>query len=51
MKFQSVAVVAGISAWVWIAAASPEVSVESAVKVPEKSLDALIHGRDTWTVA
>lgn len=43
MKFQSVAVITGISAWVWIAAASPETSVESAVKAPEKSLEVLIH--------
>jgi hypothetical protein len=43
MKFQSVAVVAGISAWVWIAAASPEASVEASVKTPEKSLEVLIH--------
>ncbi len=39
MKFQSVAVITGVSAWVWIAAASPEVGVQ----VAEKSLEVLIH--------
>ncbi len=43
MKFQSVAVAAGISAWGWIAAASPEAAVESIVMAPEKSLEVLIQ--------
>ncbi len=43
MKFQHVVIVTGLSAWGWIAAASPEASVESGIKVPGKSLEVLIH--------
>lgn len=39
MRFQKVAVITGVSALVWIAAASPEVGVT----MPEKSLEVLIH--------
>ncbi|MES2921930.1 MAG: hypothetical protein V4819_10295 [Verrucomicrobiota bacterium] len=43
MKFQCVAVVAGVSAWGWIAVAAPDVPMESSVKAPEKSLAVLIQ--------
>ncbi len=42
MKFQSIAIATGIFAWVWIAAASPDAGVESAIKQPEKSLEGWI---------
>ncbi len=38
MKFQSVLVVTGLSAWGWMAAAAPESIVDSGLKVPRKSV-------------
>ena len=43
MKFQSVAMVGGLAGWMAIAAASPDTTAQSALKVPGKSLAALIQ--------
>ena len=42
MKFQSIVIATGIFGSGWIAAASPDAGVESAIKQPEKSLEGLI---------
>lgn len=43
MNFPSVVTVTGFAAWMTIAAAAPETSAQSGLKVPEKSLAALIE--------
>lgn len=43
MNFQSVVTVTGFAAWMTVAAAAPETFAQSGLKVPEKSLAALIE--------
>lgn len=43
MKFQSVVTVTGLAAWITVAAAAPDTSAQSGLKIPEKSLAALVE--------
>ncbi len=43
MNFQTIVIATGVSAWVWIAAASPDASVATGIKASEKSLEGLIQ--------